>query len=510
MQYPGYLRYYDSVVRALAERGHHVVVGFDSPHKQPEGAKALETMPPLVRSMPNPVPNRADYWWPLARALRGTIDYARYLHPEYRDSPYLRSRMAKVLPPVAKWLTRIRSVPPALLRVIVRTLEACERAIPSGGRIEKFISYINPDVLIATPLVTDSSPQVDLIKTARKLGIPSVAGIASWDHLTTKGLMRIQPDRVLVWNETQRDEAQRFHGVRPDRIAVTGAQPFDKWFGRTPTRDRSAFCKRVGLPDESPFILFLGSTASISAPHAELEFVKRWLAAIRRDGSAQLRNISILIRPHPYNSEHWSDVDLSEFGAVAVWPRYGANPVDEGDRDDYFDSLYHCAAGVGVNTTAFIEAAIVGRVVHTVLADEFSYTQRGTLHFRYLSPDQGGCLRIARSLDEHLMQLADTLSAPEAWRERTRTFVQNFVRPHGLDRPATARAADAIEELIAAGRRQPAGVPLVLLPLTAFLWAIASLMLMADPPRFWRTLSRMRGRFTSRTGPARPMKSKTP
>ncbi len=41
MQYPGYLRYFDSTVRGLAARGHHVDVIFDIPHKQAEGAEAL-------------------------------------------------------------------------------------------------------------------------------------------------------------------------------------------------------------------------------------------------------------------------------------------------------------------------------------------------------------------------------------------------------------------------------------------------------------------------------------
>ena len=39
---------------------------------------------------------------------------------------------------------------------------------------------------------------------------------------------------------------------------------------------------------------------------------------------------------------------------------------------------------VGINTTAQIEGAIVGRPVHTVLADDFRFTQEGTLHFHYL------------------------------------------------------------------------------------------------------------------------------
>src|SRR4029079_9670777 len=121
---------------------------------------------------------------------------------------------------------------------------------------------------------------------------------------------------------------------------------------------------------------------------------------------------------------------------VAVYPRV-ANPVNEADRQDYFDSLFHSAAVVGVNTTAMIEAAIVGRTVHAVLADEFQDTQGGTLHFRYLLSENGGFLRVAGSLQDQAQQVAETVQSPEIGRDACARFVERFVRPHGKDVPAT-------------------------------------------------------------------------
>ncbi len=248
--------------------------------------------------------------------------------------------------------------------------------------------------MLVTPLVTDQSSQVDVVKSAQALGIPTALCVASWDHLTTKGLIRARPDLVFVWNERQRAEALEYHGVAPDRLVVTGAQPFDRWFERRPS-SREAFCRKVGLRSDRPFVLFVGSTFSISAPDAELRFVLRWVDALRRDPA--LAEVGILIRPHPYNSAHWSDVDFPGRSNVAVYPR-SANPVNEADRQDYFDSLFHSETVVGINTTAMIEAAIVGRTVHSVLADEFKDTQGGTLHFRYLLSEHGGFLRVATGL----------------------------------------------------------------------------------------------------------------
>jgi hypothetical protein len=94
MYYPGYLRYYDSVVRLLAERGHTVLLTFGMPRKQREGLAALEGDGWTDRIVVlDQMPRREDVWRPVAWGLRRTIDYARYLHPRFAEAPYLRRRM---------------------------------------------------------------------------------------------------------------------------------------------------------------------------------------------------------------------------------------------------------------------------------------------------------------------------------------------------------------------------------------------------------------------------------
>lgn len=464
MQYPGYLRYFDSTVRGLAARGHHVDVIFDSPHKQAEGAEALAGVPG-VELIDGRTPASGDpVWETVARAVRGTIDYVRYYHPKFADAHYLRDRMRKVVPPVFGVLARRRTATAGITRALVALFSVCERAIPSSGRIERFIASRRADAVLVTPLVTARCRQADYVKSAQALGLPAAACIASWDHLTTKGLLRVRPDLVTVWNREQLAEAVEFHGVDPTRIVVTGAQPFDKWFERVPT-DRAVFCRRIGLSRERPIVLFVGSTASISAPEAELHFVRRWIQALRAEPA--LADVGILIRPHPYNSAHWREADFGDLPDVAIYPR-GANPVNEADRQDYFDSLYHSDAVVGVNTTAMIEAAIVGRTVHSVLAPEFEDTQGGTLHFRYLLAENGGFLRVARSLDEHAREVAETVQRPDIGRDACARFVDRFVRPHGRDVAATPLLVDALER-IANTRRARQTVPRVLYPLQRLL-----------------------------------------
>ena len=227
---PEYLRFYDSTMRMLAERGHHVSIAVNWLRERKaarlDGLSGDEGIDVLGL-----VPKRTDVWTPMARAVRGTFDFVRYLHPRLAEAPALRARMKrKVLPPWLHGLDRVHALGDRGLARVYGLLQALERAIPVSRRITEFLVAHRPDVVVVSPLVDAASDQVDLVRAAQASGIPVVAAIASWDNLTNKGHLRVQPDVVAVWNEHQKREAIAYHGIDADRIVVTGAQLFDRWF----------------------------------------------------------------------------------------------------------------------------------------------------------------------------------------------------------------------------------------------------------------------------------------
>jgi hypothetical protein len=462
MLHAGFIRFYRRPIELLAERGHEVHLAFTRIEKDPGDrrlAEELAASSPRITFGEAPLRRRNDGWRPLAALVRSFVDLGRYVDPRYADSPALRRRMAQKfadhagtarrIDPFSSWLTRrvihfmdARSSE-RLSRRIVRSLGTVERAIPTSERVDAYLRERRPDAVLVTPVIEFASTQVEYLKSARKAGIPSGVAVASWDNLTGKGLIRIVPDRVFVWNELQVDEAVEMHGIPRERVAVTGAPKFDEWFERAPRTDRAAFAAKVGLDPGGPFVVYACSSPFITPD--EVSFVRRWLDALRAD--ERLAGLGLLVRPHPQNAAQWDGVDLSEHGNVAIWPPHGAQP-DAGDaRADFFDSLAHSAAVVGINTSALIEAAIVGRSVLAPAADEFAGTQAGTLHFRYLLFENGGFVHVGVTLDEHRDQLAAVLERGDEHAEQTRRFIESFVRPLGLDRPAAPILADAFEAL---------------------------------------------------------------
>ena len=265
--------------------------------------------------------------------------------------------------------------------------------------------------------------------------------MASWDNLTNKGVIRDHPDLMIVWNEAQRREAIELHGLSPDRVVATGAHTYDHWFDWRPSRTRREFCERAGLDPERPFLLYVASSYFIA--REEPHFVARWIDFLHRSSSSELRDAGVLIRPHPTNPTTWDHDGIADPRRVAVFPLSGTKPTRAEAKADYFDSLYYAGVVVGLNTSALIEAGIVGRPVLSLLLDENREGQEGTLHFAHISSEDG-LLRVARSWDEHERQLVGALASTVSL---DRAFLRSFIRPHGLAQPAAPLVVDNLERL---------------------------------------------------------------
>ena len=451
-----YFRNFESVLRALAARGHSIHLAVE----RSETLGGLTMVEALAAEFPaityGETPARADddWSWVLNR-LRLGLDYLRYQQPVFDSAYTLRSRargrtpgafvgLGEVIRRTGGWSRR-------LVSAIVRNVE---RAVPDDPTIREYLEARTPDIVLLTPLIDLGSSQIEYLRAARALRIPTGLCVWSWDHLSSKALIRDAPDRVFVWNPTQKQEAMQLHGVAASRIVVTGAQCFDQWFDRQPSRDRETFCRQVGLPSSPPFVLWVCSALFQGSP-VEARFVLKWIRALRDSAFARLRDVPILVRPHPSRLAEWQGVDLSGLNAV-LW---GGNPVDAQSRADYFDSLYHSAAVAGINTSAFIEAGIVGRPVHTIIVPEMESNQTGTVHFNYLLNAGGGLLEVAHSFEEHIQLLDASLAGAdlkvrpytgfESTAESRKPFVREFVRPNGLDVPATPLFVDYVESMAA-------------------------------------------------------------
>jgi hypothetical protein len=455
-----HVRHFDRTVKILADRGHEICLASQDDELALPGVLAKH---PRITSTAA-ARNRGDDWTAAASMLRRTRDYIRYLHPRYGSARLLRHRaFEKMVGSVsdraealdATWSELLLRMPKPEQKRLDALLAKLETAIPCDPDIEAFVTAQSPDAIVLSPMVGVGFTQADFVKSARALGIPSGLLVFSWDNLSNKGLIHEMPDRMFVWNDIQVREAVKLHKYPADRVVVTGAPRFDEFFEMKPATTREAFCRMTGLDATRPIVTYLCSSKFVAA--GEQTFVSRWISELRQSRDPLLASSSLIVRPHPAGGKGWHGADAFDLR----WPLVAEkatvsrpfgderalvmnSPMQNADAV-LFDTVFHSAAVVGLNTSAEIEAAIVGRPVFTIV-DSNAGGQEGTLHFHYLLRSQGGHVELAGGFDQHRDQLSAALAGGSD-RSRIDAFVERFVRPRGLNFPVAPIVAEAIEAL---------------------------------------------------------------
>jgi hypothetical protein len=457
MTEPRVMKYYHDTLRFMLKEGHRVHVAYFSLEKYRGGTLHEELAGEFPERFRYEVVSgkRPGLWRDLLIAMSWAEDYLFFLKPFFSSAARLRERVEVRISPGFVWLTN--RCPgfktPAGRNALSAALRAVDRAVPPSRHFKRFIRKISPDALLVSPLLSHSGLQSEYLRAAGSLGVPTAYCVASWDNLTTKGAMRGNPDTILLWNDIQKKEAVELHGADAERIVVTGAQYFDEWFVRSPSHSREDFCRVVGLPPDRPILMYMCSS-NFMAPN-ERAFVLKWIESIRSSGIPGLSEAGFLIRPYPEYAGQWQSVDFSPYGRVVVWPPDGEYAITESAKRNFYDSVYHSIAVVGVNTTAMIESAIIGRCVLSVLASEFNESQSNTIHFSYLKQENGGFLYLAKDLDEHIAHLQTILRDSDRMHRQIARFVAHFARPHGIRQPCVPLIARAIADLRPAASAKP-------------------------------------------------------
>jgi hypothetical protein len=443
---PGFSRFFIQTIRDLSGDGHAVEVLIHY-YRRRDPASLKETdqasQAALIRCEAElkgfrwgPALRRNDAWKRPLFAARKLLDYGSYTRPGRqasqmvieRSKGYLHTGLQRAL---ESGVGRSVLVHP----LFQQALRAIERLAPADPDILAWLRRHRPDVVVASPVLMTASDEVEYVKAAKRLGIPTVVAVMSWDNLTTKGLLHAIPDLTVVWNQGQIEEAVRFHHVPPDRVLYTGAPVFDEWFNLQPTLGRAAFCRQAGLDPAHPFVLYLCSSWSIA--QNETTFVEQVARSLREHPGT--RHLRLLVRPHPSNSEIWANYPQTSF---SIWPPNGVIPSTQEARQDFYHALHFSVAALGINTSALIETAIVDRPCISILAERYRDTQQNIAHFQHLL--RADFLELAPDIPAAADVLAAVARGQDARRPQRRRFIAEFVRPWGLNRPASPIMASVI------------------------------------------------------------------
>lgn len=277
---------------------------------------------------------------------------------------------------------------------------------------------------------------VPFIVGGRRLALPVVGNIASWDHTVGKGIVAPCLRRYLVQNAVMRDDLIGYHDIPPDRIVVTGWPQTDVFHRARPRSEYEALLGGLGLETSRPLVLVMGNTPT-NAPYEE-HFVERLVTWWKDNGRER---VSLLFRPHPRDRE-WR----SRFGAALSASGVAVQEPSFSDLETLALLLQHGDVVVSNAGTILLDALANDRPAVCVLYDEgapagerFALQNVGGEHYRTLFESEA--FYRAHTFDEVIDGVDRALLHPEelaAERARVTRVVLGEVDGHAADRVAEA------------------------------------------------------------------------
>lgn len=275
-----------------------------------------------------------------------------------------------------------------------------------------------------------------VVAEAKRLGVPVLAFITSWDNISTKNRLVNKYDGFLVWSEQMKADLEYFYPYSRDvPIYVTGAPQFDVFFERRFYLTRAAFCERHCLDPTLPIIVYaLGSPNFLPGEW----YGAYYLAERVKEGA--LGKVQLLLRPHPLfdtgtlkeTFEHFKpfvSVQATGKPLLPVSRRY----QDERDVIDWVNTVRYADVVVTCASTFAIEACICDKPVVNLDFDPSPGQLNQRLvrevnhvwsHFRPVA--ESGGLRGVGSLGEMVEAVKTYLKNPDLNREGRR-WVAEFV-----------------------------------------------------------------------------------
>lgn len=90
-----------------------------------------------------------------------------------------------------------------------------------------FVKY-SPDLVFLAHLFDE--PEIHLLREAKRHGVKTIGFINSWDKVTSRCIMRLLPDKAIVFNELVKQELVEYNEMSREDILVSGLPQYDYFY----------------------------------------------------------------------------------------------------------------------------------------------------------------------------------------------------------------------------------------------------------------------------------------
>lgn len=243
---------------------------------------------------------------------------------------------------------------------------------------------IKPDLCVVMPTNMQGSLEHEVIPWSKKNNVLTLIPIMTLDNLTSKGFLLDLPDVVACWNEIQRQYLIKHHRVPKSRILLSNSLFYSAW--------QSKFPQSIGGNTNSNSIRFLyvcsssrigGYRHSMNDRTEETKTLCKLIAHLESHLNINGLAGSIKIRTHPtFPIDPLINKLRTERLHVEI--SNGRFPNFYSEEESLISDLNDTHYCFGMNTSALLQAALMGVKTFCLKTDSNSVVTLSTPHLQQL------------------------------------------------------------------------------------------------------------------------------
>ncbi len=138
----------------------------------------------------------------------------------------------------------------SVLRKLFRFLDY---RITKTDRYGLFFEKYNPSLVLVTDIQNERD--VELLQSGKDNNVSSYGMVRNWDNLTSHGIIRLLPDKLIVQSEEVKKQALKYNDLPEKDVFVTGIPHYDKYF-RGPKISKKEFLRVSNLNTSKKTIFY--------------------------------------------------------------------------------------------------------------------------------------------------------------------------------------------------------------------------------------------------------------
>lgn len=335
-----------------------------------------------------------------------------------------------------------------LARRTVRGLvRALDYFLVSSETFKRQFESYKPDLVFLAHLFDDL--EIDMLREAKRRGIKSVGFINSWDKLTAaRGIVRILPDKLIVFNELVKAEAEEHADMKQEDIFIAGIPNYD-WHVNYKPKKRDEFFAAKKLDPKKKLIVYapMGKTYS----NSDWDMIDLLLDSIANN---LIANTQLLVRFQPNDFADDEEIKkrpglIYDVPGVRFSVKRGVDwDMSFDDIKNLTDTLANADLFICYASSMSIDAAVFDKPVINIdfeVKDKEFMSKSPTYFYKmthYQNAVRSGGIRFPKNRQELIEIINRYLADPSSDREGRKRLVSE--QCWKMDGRAGARIADFI------------------------------------------------------------------